>query len=57
MSLFYESKLLCNHIKLSIRYVIQKLGGDVNSIVLKFPCDQTITGEIHSRALKFGTEM
>ena len=61
MSLFYKSKLLCNYIYL-IRYVIQKLGRYVQSIVLKFLSDQTISlriinekqgstaGEIHSNS-------
>ena len=46
MSFYYTSKLLCNHIILSIRNAIQKLGWDVTSIVLKFPNDQTISLKI-----------
>ena len=59
MSLFYRSELLCNHI---YQYAMssKNLGRDVQSIVLKFPSDQTISlriinekqgstaGEIHS---------
>ena len=37
------SKLLCNHIYRYVRYIIQKLGWDVKSIVLKFLNDQTIS--------------
>ena len=43
MTLFYKSKLLCNHIYQYLRYVIQKLGRDVKSMVLKFLSDQTIS--------------
>ena len=43
MSLFNKNKLLCNHIYQYAIYVIQKLGRDVKSIVLKLPSDQTIS--------------
>ena len=37
-STIYKSKLLCNHIyQYAIFIIIQKLGWDVKSIVLKFP--------------------
>ena len=42
MSLFYKSKQEVT-IFINTLYVIQKLGRDVKSIVLKFPSDQTIS--------------
>ena len=46
ISLIFKSKLLCNHI---YQYtVIQKLGRDVKSIVLKFLKDQTISLRVNN---------
>ena len=42
MSFIYIGKLLCNHINILIRYVIQKSRRDVKSIMLQFLIDQII---------------